>query len=554
MFLLKGHILGQLSYLHDHPIAYDLLDKLNTTGIASYPHLSIRPLSLMDILETKPVTDSLGALDHAQWNQLIENIPERFHYHLADTTEKPPEHKGFLGIFYKNPHSLLTVDEPNFFLKIDPLIHFSLGDDFKNSGTVFQNTRGIRLRGTIDKKVYFHTSIFENQQGFLNYVEDEILRINAIPGQGFFKPYSSGVINGLNGWDFLNARAYGGFRISPSIDLQIGHGRHFIGNGIRSLLLSDYAHNYFYLQLNTKVWKFHYQNTFAELSADSSKDNVGNTLLPKKYMATHYLNFQASPKFSIGLFETVIFSRTNHFEFQYLNPVILYRSVEQFLDSPDNAMLGLNAQWIPRHGWQLYGQLLIDELRTGEAFSGNGWWGNKTGFQIGLKLFEVFATPGLTLQVEYNTVRPYTYAHRIEGISDKPVTSYSHFNQSLAHPYGANFRETIIKINYRFNKDIYTTGTFLFSNYGDSNSENIGRDILLNYESRLSDFGNFTGQGISNSIVAFHLNASWQFFPNYFLDVKWILRNQSIENESAIRTNYIGFGLRANIHQPHPLF
>ncbi|NND51114.1 MAG: hypothetical protein HKN54_01830 [Flavobacteriaceae bacterium] len=554
MIFLKGLILGQLSYLHDHPIAYDLLDKLNTTGIASNPHLSIRPLNIMDILEINPPGDSLDYLDDEAWNELIENIPERYHFNLADTTAKTDENKALLGVFYKDPTSFLTVDEPNFFLKIDPLIHFSLGDDFKNNGTVFQNTRGIQIRGTIDKKVYFHTSIFENQQGFLNYFEDEISRINAIPGQGFFRPYSSGVINGLKGWDFLNARAYGGFKISPSIDLQLGHSRHFIGNGMRSLLLSDYAHNYFYLQLNTKIWKFHYQNTFAELSADSSKDLSGNNLLPKKYMATHYLNFQASPRFSIGLFESVIFSRTNHFEFQYLNPVILYRSVEQFLDSPDNAMLGFNIQWIPKNGWQLYSQLLIDELRTGEAFSGNGWWGNKTGFQVGLKLFDPFKISGLMIQVEHNTVRPYTYAHRSEDINSKPVTSYSHFNQPLAHPYGANFRETIFNFKYRLHKNINASTILLFSKYGHSDSANVGRDILLNYESRQSDFGNFIGQGLTNSIFAFHFNTSWQFFPNYYIDLKWIFRNQSVENESTIHTNYFGVGLRANIHQQHALF
>ena len=110
----------------------------------------------------------------------------------------------------------------------------------------------------LDRKVYFKTQILENQQRFFNYFEREIERVNAIPGQGFFRPYQSGVIDAVNGWDFLNASGYGGLRISKSIDLRLGHGRHFIGNGIRSLLLSDYANNYFYLQLNTRIWKFHF--------------------------------------------------------------------------------------------------------------------------------------------------------------------------------------------------------------------------------------------------------------------------------------------------------
>ena len=393
VFLFPVFVFGQSSYLHNHPIAYDLLDKIHTSQQGNIPHLSVRPLSLDVIINLDDTINLSNYQDQSDWQSLVRSIPEKHHLNPGSTDNKSTRAKGFLGLFYKDPHSFLLVDEEDFFLKVDPLIHFSLGDDVQNSGTVFQNTRGIQLRGIIDKKVYFHTSIFENQQGFLNYMEDEIARINAIPGQGFFKPYSSGVIDGLRGWDFLNAQAYGGFKISRSIDFQLGHGRHFIGNGIRSILLSDYANNYFYLQLNTRIWKFHYQNTFAELSVNSSRDNPGNTLLPKKYMATHYLNFQASPKFSIGLFESVIFSRENNFEFQYLNPLILYRSVEQFLDSPDNVVLGLNTQWIPINGWQVYGQLMLDELRTSEAFSGNGWWGNKIAFQFGLKAFDFINIP-----------------------------------------------------------------------------------------------------------------------------------------------------------------
>ena len=113
------------------------------------------------------------------------------------------------------------------------------------------------------------------------------------------------------------------------------------------MLLSDYANNYLYLQLNTRVSIFHLQNTFAELSATGSRDNVGDSLLPKKYMAAHYLSLQVSPKLSFGLFESVIFSRDQGFELQYLNPVIFYRTVERLLDSPDNVLLGLNINYTP---------------------------------------------------------------------------------------------------------------------------------------------------------------------------------------------------------------
>ena len=52
--------------------------------------------------------------------------------------------------------------------------------------------------------------------------------------------------------------------------MQLGHDRNFIGNGYRSLILADYSTPYFFLKLNTRIWKFNYQNLFAELTARRS--------------------------------------------------------------------------------------------------------------------------------------------------------------------------------------------------------------------------------------------------------------------------------------------
>jgi len=197
-------------------------------------------------------------------------------------------------------------------------------------------------------------------------------------------------------------------------------------------------------------------------------------------MASHYLNFHVNDRLSIGLYESVIFSRENNFEFQYLNPIILYRTAEQFLDSPDNALLGFNIKWIPRLKYQIYGQLMIDELRTDQVFSGRGWWGNKIGYQIGLKKFDLFNISNLDLQLEINSARPYTYAHRDNDVTKRPATSYSHFNQPLAHPYGANFREMILQLKYQVSNNLTLSGVMLHSNYGTDDNLNIGRDILKN--------------------------------------------------------------------------
>jgi hypothetical protein len=65
----------------------------------------------------------------------------------------------------------------------------------------------------------------------------------------------------------------------------LGHGQHFIGNGYRSLLLSDFGTYAFYLKLSARVWRLHYQTLFQELHPVSQKQVPGNTLVPKKYEA-----------------------------------------------------------------------------------------------------------------------------------------------------------------------------------------------------------------------------------------------------------------------------
>ena len=173
--------------------------------------------------------------------------------------------------------------------------------------------------------------LLESQSRFPGYVTERTERDLALPGATVYKPYRSTIFEFEDGYDYLQSQGYLGFNVTRHVGVQFGHGRHFIGNGYRSLFLSDFSGNYFYMKLNWRIWRFHLQNIFGELALQGARDDKGDQLIPKKYMAAHYLSYAITPKLSVGLFETVVFSRTNNFEFQYLNPVILYRSVEQLL-------------------------------------------------------------------------------------------------------------------------------------------------------------------------------------------------------------------------------
>ena len=232
---------------------------------------------------------------------------------LSDTSDNlfskhAYEKKPIAKYFYKTAANFLQLETPSFSIYVNPVIQAGYLNEKNNPNTIFQNTRGIDIRAYIDNKVYIYTQLLENQRSYLSFAEARIQKFGTLPGQGFWKNYESSVIKSIKGYDFFNARAFIGFNPVKSINIEFGHGNHFIGNGYRSLLLSDYSHNYLYLKFNTRIWKFQYQNIFAELAPTSTFFNPGDKLLPKKYAATHYLAFKPNTKFEIGFFETVLYA------------------------------------------------------------------------------------------------------------------------------------------------------------------------------------------------------------------------------------------------------
>ncbi len=473
-------------------------------------------------------------IDSTQTFYTLEDAPQS---RLIYTRSK----RLFLKRFFRTPAHFFEVNTSDFYLRVNPLLNFRMARANADGGTLFENQRGISLRGGIDEKVYFHTEILESQARYAPYVNAYRALFDAVPGAGFIKDYRSTLFDFDLGVDFLLANAYIGARISKHVNIELGHGRHFIGNGIRSLLLSDFGTDYFYLKLNARVWKFHYQSIFGELLRPQR--DLGDMLLPKKYFATHYLNLRLGHGLDIGLFETVVFARENQFELQYLNPVILYRTVEGALGSPDNVLLGLDVKWNLWKRISLYGQFILDEFKISELTSGDGWWANKYGLQLGMKYLDILGISHLDAQAEYNISRPYTYSHH-EGIAH-----YSHYHQALAHPLGANFREGIFRLRYQTSDRWFLTGRAALMYVGeDRDTLNWGSNILLPNTRHVRDFGNEVGQGVSSFISIFGLDISYQLRHGLFIDLFLQSRrkNSVLDARDGTET-YLGAGIRWNL-------
>ena len=458
--------------------------------------------------------------------------------------------KPFLNYFYRDQTDFYHVNSKDFTLRANPVLLLQAGKDNKNpssDGLRYVNTRGVQIEGTIDQRLGFYAFLTDNQEAVPQYVQNRVVRDTIVPHEGYWKYYKT---VGGSAYDFFSARGYVTYAATKHINVQLGHDRNFIGNGYRSLILSDYSTPYFFLKLNTRIWKFNYQNLFAELTAE--KRNA-DQVYPKKYLALHHLSLDITNNFNIGVFESIVAgSASKRFELQYLNPVIFYRAIEQQVGSPDNAVLGLDFKWNILHTAQLYGQVVLDEFKLSEIRAGNGWWSNKQAVQVGAKYIDVAGIRNLDLQLELNYIRPYTYQH------ETYYTAYTHYQQPLAHPMGANLTEVLGVLSYqplpRLNvvaKAFYTEQGLDFGYDATGRIVNYGGNPILPYEPHPMDYGNRVGQGNKSRLLHTDFTATYQPRLNLFVDAKVIARNQTYTLTPALNGNevYASLALRWNIAQ-----
>jgi len=450
--------------------------------------------------------------------------------------------KPIFKIFYRKKSDLYHVDIKNFDLHVNPVLYLSGGKESASNVTTYTNTRGIELRGNIARKLGFYSYITATQATNPLYVRDWIKRNSVVPGEGFWKSFKE------NGVDYYTAKAYISFDLLKNyINTQFGFDNNFFGTGYRSLELSNFSPGYTFLKFNTKVWRINYTNIFAQVVADAfgnSSGSIGGSY-PVKFMAAHHLSFNITKNLNIGFSETVIMgdSTGSTFNIGYLNPIIFYRAFEHQQGSQDNVIINMDFKWNFANHFSIYGQFTLDEFLLSEIRSGNGWWGNKWGGQAGIKYINVFGLPNLDVQLEYNIVRPYTYAHL------DVYTNVAHYRQPLAHPLGANFKELVSIIRYQPTGRLSITAQLNLTTYGeDSTGSNWGKNVMLSYTTREQNYDNKIGQGVNTKLIYGDLILTYQLAHNMFFDLRYVYRKLNSELNSRNRlTNWYSLSMRWNI-------
>jgi len=447
---------------------------------------------------------------------------------------------------------LATLSSKDYWLAVDFGVDLQLGYDSETSTETYNNTRIGFIQGGIGKRFTYYAAIFESQGRFAGYFNNLALsRAPAdgypavVPSRGVAKPF------GDNGFDYPVTVGYLNYRISDNFNAQVGNYKNFIGDGYRSLFLSDNASPNPYVKLDVEFWKLKYTNIW--MQARNTNFLTEGGAYQTKFIAMHHLSLNVSKRLNIGLFEAALWDNEAErgFDISYLNPALFYQMVEFSTGTEGGkVMVGLNYKYKFSDNAYTYGQLLIDELSLDDVFGGDKSYKNKFGVQLGVKYFNAFKVKDFDLQLEYNQVRPYTYSHfRIS-------TNYTNVGQSMAHLWGANFRELIAIARYRKNRWL-GHAKFIYGQRGFELEEDLdpfyGSDLFGTEDNIFSETGVEIGQG--NEVNSFfgELEVGYLVNPatNFKIYLNVIAREFSSEIQSPIasdsNTLWVNFGLRTDL-------
>ena len=478
------------------------------------------------------------------------------YYNFEEKNKELSKNKsGWWGRKFWDEH-LVAFQKDKYWFTVDVVADLQLGKDLDSElSYTYNNTRAVNIQGGLGKKLNFWTTIYESQGRFADYVNAYAVSIRPdggnpgiVPGRGIGKDFNG------DAFDYPIAEGYLSYSPDEFFNIQLGHGKNFIGDGYRSLLLSDVASPHPYLKLNTTFWKIKYTNTWTSLR-DVRPEATINGAFATKFMANHYLSWNATKRLNLGFFESVLWDRSNDrgFDFNYLNPIIFYRAIEFSTGSrAGNALIGLSGKYKINDKVNVYTQLIIDEFSTSDIFGGNNSWKNKLGYQLGAKYYNAFGVDKLNLQFEYNQVRPYTYSH------DELLLNYSHNNQPMAHLWGANFREVIGIAHYQ-KKRWFGMAKLIYGQRGldidDGVSDNInyGSNVLFDNDNRPSDNGIVLLQGNKTNVLIADLQVGYLVNPatnlKVFANLTYRRFAPSIATNtlSESNTSWIIFGFRTDL-------
>jgi hypothetical protein len=335
---------------------------------------------------------------------------------------------------------LFEIHEKEVNLYFSPVVNLQVGQNWldESGPTLYQNTRGIYVKGKLLKNFSFATTFVENQARFSDYENyfisshgefypnaSTVQQNGVVPGGGRTKAFKEG------GYDY--GYAIGSFLYKPleNLEIRAGNAPTFVGSGYRSLILSDNSYQAPSIDIKyTFLKKFSYgirRTRRLNLIRKTAFSTVEGYYEPKA-SSRHYLNYQVNQNITLGLSENSIWSMGDTVS---KRPNGLYYAPVPFLgltQSKNHTIYGFDASELVGKKTRFYQQLVLSGFNLAQM-----------GFQFGVRFYDLL--PNSMLQFEYNKVGGALYT------AETPNMSYTHYNLPMAHPKGQGFNELVIRAN-----------------------------------------------------------------------------------------------------------
>ena len=414
----------------------------------------------------------------------------RFQEFSAQSKDTVPYYWNVTRILFRD--HWLAYKKEDVFITVDPWVDFSFYKDQINTaynqkvGNLYNNSRGAWVQGRIGSNFSFHTAFSENQSVFPFFMSSLSDSLNVIPGMGRFKAFKK------YGFDYAISSSNINFEPHSKLQISLGYGRQMIGNGYRSILLSDAAMNYPMVSARYSGKWFTYISSIALLQ-EQQRLPLGSTsesLFKRKLGSWNYLVITPHPNLEIGAMESVGYSIWNSKgrqapHYSVYIPIIGARSL---FSSNEKCvtMYGLNAKWNAFHQFTLYAQyaLMINSSKS-------------TGVQAGV-LFNNFLTQNLDVRIEFNTTSPYMYSTTLD------LLSYTQQQQTLGHPSGGDMNEWLVRVDYEKKRYLLH-----------ADIHQINQTIVSSSDPYQQQF--FTGQKGSRSLLQWQLQLGYLINPKVHL-------------------------------------
>ncbi len=350
--------------------------------------------------------------------------------------------------FFKHILSFEPKTE-NFKIHIDPILNQQTGKDLVDTlaEKIYVNTRGIIAQVYIGKDFYAESMFVENQAFFPDYLRNSNDATLVVPGQGRFKTFKR------TGYDYAFSSGFISYSPWKNFNVQAGHGKQKIGNGYRSLLLSDNSFNYPYARI-TQQWfggRLQYTNIYAVLMnmEPATVKPIPNAerLFQKKPAAFQYVSVNVTKAINLSLFQGIIWRAGNKVnrqqaDWMYANPLIFSHAAYFGLNNANNIIVGADLKIKITNSINFYSQFMADDMSNSKSL-GNGY-----GYQVGFNYFNALGIKNFMLQAEYNSVSEAGY---FSPLGTEANQSYSHYNQNLAFTPGTG-NEIVLMADHKYRR------------------------------------------------------------------------------------------------------